>query len=124
MEVTMNKKVTVAPRVTIVTDLLKNHNGHFVTTVHISKKGTPRKINGRFGVHKGVTGAGLNHDPAEHGQNTIAEIVSPRDNKGRFTSPVYQYRTVDFNTLLLAKFNGKTLVAKEAESFVKVNRLI
>ena len=109
-------KATVqrVPRVAIVTDLLKNNKGRFVTTVHIKQDGTVRTINGRFGVTKGVTGNGMNHDPAEKGQNVIAEITAERDRLGRFTGVGYRYRTVDFKTLQMAKFNGKILVAQES----------
>ena len=102
-----------APRVAIVTDLIKNNKGRFVTTTFVKTNGQVRTINGRFGVHKGTTGKGMTHDPARYGHYVIAEMVPERDSKGRFTGTQYQYRTVNLTTLQSATFNGKTLIAEE-----------
>ena len=113
----MNKtNKQVVPRVTIVTDILKNHKGRFITIANIKKDGSFRKFNGRFGVHKGITGAGMKYDPATMGYQTIAEIIKLRDNNGRIYSSGYRYKIVNLNTLQKATFNGKTLIAKEARS--------
>jgi hypothetical protein len=109
----MNKATAEVPRVTIVTDLLKNARGRFITATFIKTNGQIRTINGRFGVHKGLTGKGLNHDPAEYGQHIIAEKVSARGTNGRFIANRMQYRTVNLNTIQKVTFNGKTLVAAE-----------
>lgn len=110
----MSKIVHVAPRATIITDLLKNHKGRFVTLINIKKDGTERTFNGRFDVVKGTKGIGLNHDPAVHGQVVIAEVLPGRDRKGRYTKLNHcQFRKVDLNTLQVAIFNGKTMLAKE-----------
>lgn len=120
-----------APRVAIVTDLIKNNKGRFVTTTFVKTNGQVRTINGRFGVHKGTTGKGMTHDPARYGHYVIAEMVPDRDSKGRFTKAIpqdgctkaigndrrtgtqYQYRTINLTTLQSATFNGKTLIAEE-----------
>ena len=107
-------QIQVVPRVTIVTDLLKNARGRFITTTHVKTDGSLRTINGRFGVHKNVTGRGMNHDPASYGQHVISEVVRIRDARGRFSTNYLQYRTVNLNTLTRARFNGKVLIASEA----------
>ena len=59
------------------------------------KDGTKRSINARFGVRKGVTGAGLKYDPAS--RNNI--IVYSMFDGG--------FRTINLDSIYRIKFNGQ-----------------
>jgi hypothetical protein len=55
--------------------------------------GTPRSMNARFGVRKGVNGAGLKYKPSE--RNNI--IVYSMNDKG--------FRTINLDRITTIKFN-------------------
>jgi len=76
---------------------LRNTGGIFNVRFY-KKDGTTRSINARFGVRKGVTGAGLKYDPALHG-NVI--VFSMNDNG---------FRTINLNSIYRIKFNGQEYI--------------
>jgi hypothetical protein len=80
-------------------DLLKETGGIFNVKFY-KQDGTLRSINARFGVRKGVTGAGLKYNPSE--RNNIV-VFSMNDNG---------FRTVKLNNVVSIKFNGLTLLNK------------
>lgn len=76
---------------------LRNTGGIFNVRFY-KKDGTERSINARFGVQKGITGAGLKYDPASRG-NII--VFSMNDNG---------FRTINLNSIYRIKFNGQEYI--------------
>lgn len=75
--------------------LLELARDRFVTVTFVKKDGRIRKINGRFGVHKGTKG---NIATSEHIQNLLVF----RDVHKR------EFRHINVDTILSIKSNGKT----------------
>lgn len=62
------------------------------------KDGSRRSINARFGVRKGVTGAGLKYDPASRNNIIVYSMV---DNG---------FRTINLDSIYRIKFNGQEYI--------------
>lgn len=75
--------------------LLELARDRFVTVTFVKKDGSIRKMNGRFGVHKGTKG---NIATSEHIQNLLVF----RDVHKR------EFRHINVDTILSIKSNGKT----------------
>lgn len=73
-----------------VTNLLRNHNGHWFWAKFKKKDGTIREGTFRKGVAKGVSGTGTN--PETYGNVGVFEVVTPRDEKGHYMKPTEQFR--------------------------------
>jgi hypothetical protein len=75
--------------------LLELAQDRFITVTFVKKDGSVRKMNGRFGVHKGTKG---NIATSEHIQNLLVF----RDVHKR------EFRHINVETILSIKSNGKT----------------
>lgn len=73
-------------------DLLKQTGGIFNVKFY-KADGTSRSMNARFGVRKGVNGAGLKYNPSE--RNNI--IVYSMQDRGFRTIKLDRIRTIKFN---------------------------
>jgi len=62
------------------------------------KDGTKRSINARFGVRKGVSGAGLKYDPASRNNIIVYSMI---DNG---------FRTINLDSIYRIKFNGQEYI--------------
>ena len=62
------------------------------------KDGSRRSINARFGVRKGVSGAGLKYDPASRNNIIVYSMV---DNG---------FRTINLDSIYRIKFNGQEYI--------------
>lgn len=74
--------------------LLELAKDRFVTVTFVKKDGSIRKMNGRFGVHKGTKG---NTATSEH----VPNLLVFRDVQKQ------EYRHINVNTILSVKANGK-----------------
>jgi hypothetical protein len=73
-----------------------------------------RRLIGRLGVTKGVTGKGGNYRPADHGLITVHEFVSERDTgngRGNLAAPMRsigtQWRHVPIEGIVSLRTGGK-----------------
>lgn len=76
---------------------LREKAGNTIFSVEFTKKdGTYRKMKCRFGVGKGVTGAGMHYDPLERGMMPVYDM----DKRG--------FRLVTVDNIECLKIKGKT----------------
>lgn len=86
------KKITVESAV----KLIKSTNGTIFSVQFTKADGSTRVLNGRTGVHKGVTGKGQAYDPAEHDLLTVYDMQKKA------------YRMVRTTTIKLVTVGGVT----------------
>ena len=68
---------------------------HIFSVTFIKKDGSVRDMVCRRGVHKGVTGAGMNYDPSAHGLVTVFDMQKNA------------FRMINLNTIQRIKCNGQ-----------------
>lgn len=76
-------------------NLTEIKNGKIFTVDFVKKDGTPRTMNARCGVSKGVKGVGRKFDPAERGYLSVYDMTK----RG--------YRLVDIESIKEIRANGK-----------------
>jgi hypothetical protein len=62
------------------------------------KDGSRRSINARFGVRKGISGAGLKYDPASRNNIIVYSMVDDG------------FRTINLDSIYRIKFNGQEYI--------------
>ncbi len=81
-----------------VKDLIRATGGKIFTVEFVKKNGDLRKLNGRIGVKRDVTGRGMSYDPEEKG------LLVVRDVKKR------AYRMVNLATVFRVRCWGEEFV--------------
>jgi hypothetical protein len=66
-----------------------------------------RRLVGRLGVSKDVTGAGAKYDAKSHNLVTLCEFVPVRGDRGRFAGSDRQYRNVPVEGIESIRIGGK-----------------
>lgn len=81
-----------------IVKVLENSNGSIFSVVFTKKDGSDRKLTGRLGVSKGVTGVGLKFDPKSKGLLPVFDMQKEA------------YRMVNIETVKGVQVNGKFYV--------------
>jgi|TARA_R110000787_G_scaffold132475_2_gene244676 hypothetical protein len=91
----------------VARDILKATNGQFFSvTFRKRSDNTLRKIHGRTGVRKGVTGDGMKYTPAKHDLVTIWDSGQLANSKGERTQG---HKSIPLNDITELKVGGATL---------------
>jgi len=77
-------------------DIIQNSKGKIFTATYIKKDNSPRVMNCRLGVHKGVTGVGMKYNPDDYNLIPVYDM----QNKG--------FRMVDVDTLLSIRIDKQS----------------
>lgn len=75
-------------------ELINQSKGHIFSVSFIKKDGTLRNMVCRNGVKKGVTGAGMNYNPADHDLLTVYDMAKN------------EFRSIPLNRLHRVKVDG------------------
>jgi hypothetical protein len=76
--------------------------GNFFRACFIKKDGSVREMTARFGVKKHLKGGELGYVPEERGYIVVFDVEKKA------------YRTINMDTLLFLKYNGKEVVGPRA----------
>ena len=97
-------------------ELIRNSGGKIFSATFIKRStGSLRRMTGRVGVSKGVTGAGSNYNAKDHDLIRVSEFVTaehtPRDKKGQFAgngNMKTQFRAIAIEGIRSLKIGGKS----------------
>ena len=87
-------------------DKIATSKGRYFSVLFAKKDGSLRKLVGRVGVRKGVTGQGLKFDPSVRGLRVVNETVIETEGTQHRTV-AQQFRLINLNTLRRLNINGK-----------------
>jgi hypothetical protein len=76
--------------------LIRRSKGKFFGVTFVKKNGEVREMNARLGVKKGVTGAGMKYNPAEHDLITAFDVAKNN------------FRMINVRTLQRLSLEGQT----------------
>lgn len=76
--------------------LIRSTNGTIFTATFVKRNGKTRRLNGRTGVTKGLTGKGLTYDPSNYGILPVFDLYEG------------QYKALRFDALTSLTVNGRT----------------
>lgn len=90
-------------------EFLKSTNGRiFRVTFRKRSTGSTRKLVGRFGVTKGLTGEGPRYNASRHDLLNVYELVDiKRDEQGRIRETIGQWRCIPIEGIQEIEFAGK-----------------
>jgi hypothetical protein len=103
-------------KTTEAAELIRNSGGKvFSATVIKRSTGSLRRMTGRLGVSKGVTGAGATYNAKDHDLIRVSEFVTaentPRNEKGQFAgngNMKVQFRALAIEGIRSLKIGGKS----------------
>lgn len=78
---------------TEVADKIATSKGRYFGVTFTKKDKTTRRMTGRVGVHKDVSGKGMRYDPSVRSLRVVNETVIERGTDGRCRTVTRQYRT-------------------------------
>jgi hypothetical protein len=76
--------------------------GNFFRACFLKKDGTVREMTARFGVKKHLKGGELKYSPEERGYIVVFDVEKEA------------YRTINMDTLIFLRYNGKEVVGPQA----------